>query len=121
MIYGQQFDYTSTAYQLKSPYIHFEKGNGETVHLHAANVTLGYLFQTLHIGFTDKCFTFPDQRTFCTNDKYTLKFYVNHHQVPEIGTYVIKDQDRILISYGNENETQINSQLTKVDLYKLIT
>jgi hypothetical protein len=121
LIYGQEFDYTSTAYQLKSPYIHFEKGNGETVHMHAANVTLGYLFQTLKIGFDDKCFTFPDKRAFCTNANYTLKFYVNHHQVPDLANYVFKDQDRILISYGNENETQINAQLARVDGLKLIT
>jgi len=121
MIYGQQFDYSSPAYQLKSPYIHFEKGNGETVHLHATNVTLGFLFDSLKIGFDDKCFTFPDKRSFCTNDKYTLKFYINHHQVPDLRSYVIKDQDRILISYGNENETQINDQLSRVDSFKLIT
>ena len=121
MIYGQQFDYSSPAYQLKSPYIHFEKGNGETVHLHATNVTLGFLFDSLKIGFDDKCFTFPDKRSFCTNDKYTLKFYINHHQVPDLRSYVIKDQDRLLISYGNENETQINDQLSRVDSFKLIT
>jgi len=121
MIYGQQFDYSSPAYQLMRPYIHFEKGNGETVHLHATNVTLGFLFDSLKIGFDDKCFTFPDKRSFCTNDKYTLKFYINHHQVPDLRSYVIKDQDRILISYGNENETQINDQLSRVDSFKLIT
>lgn len=121
MIYDQQFDYSSPAYQLKSPYIHFEKDNGETLHLHAANVTLGFLYDTLKIGLDDKCFTFPDKRAFCTNDKYTLKFYINHHQVPDIRSYVFKDNDRILISYGNENETQISNQLARVDSFKLIT
>lgn len=121
MIYDQQFDFTSTAYQLKSPYIHFEKDNGETVHMHAANVTMGFLFGTLKIGLDDKCYTFPDARKFCTNDKYTLKFYVNHHQVPDLANYVFKDNDRMLISYGNENETQINAQLARVDGFKLIT
>ena len=121
MIYGQQFDFTSTAYQLKSPYIHFEKGNGETVHMHAANVTMGFLFDTLKIGLDDKCFTFPDKRAFCTNDKYTLKFFVNHHQVPDMKNYVFKEQDRLLISYGNENDTQIGDQLSRVDGLKLIS
>ena len=40
MIYGQQFDYSSTAYQIKSPYIGFQKGNGETIHAMAKNVTM---------------------------------------------------------------------------------
>jgi hypothetical protein len=121
MIYGQMFDYGSPAYQLKSPYIHFEKDNGETVHMHAANVTLGFLFDSIHIGLTDKCFIFPDKRQFCTDDKYTLKFYINHKQVPSIRDYVFKQNDRVLISYGNENETQINDQLARVDSFKLIT
>ncbi|MDE1843086.1 MAG: protein-disulfide isomerase [Thaumarchaeota archaeon] len=121
MIYGQQFDYSSAAYQIKSPYIGFQKGNGETVHMLAANVTMGFLFDTLHIGLDDKCFTFPDKRSFCTNDKYTLKFYVNHHEIPSLRNYVFKDKDRVLISYGNENETQINSQLERLDGFQLIT
>lgn len=121
MIYGQQFDYSSTTYQIKSPYISFQKGNGETVHMMATNVTMGFLFGTVKIGLDDKCFTFPDQRAFCTNDKYTLKFFVNHHQVPDLKNYVFKDQDRMLISYGNENDTQINDQLARLDGFKLIT
>lgn len=121
MIYGQQFDYSSTAYQIKSPYISFQKGNGETVHAMAKNVTMGFLFTSLRIGLDDKCFTFPDSRAFCTNANYTLKFYVNHHQVPDLKNYVFKDQDRLLISYGNENDTQINAQLARLDGFQLIT
>jgi hypothetical protein len=119
MIYGQQFDYSSLPYQIKSRYIDFEKSDGETVHMHAANVTLGFLFDSLHIGLTDKCFTFPDKRNFCTDDKYSLKFFINHLQVQDIRTYVINDSDRILISYGNENSTQIAAQLSKVDSFSI--
>lgn len=120
MIYGQQFDYSSTAYQVKNAYIDFEKENGETIHMHAANVTLGFLFNSLNIGLTDKCFTFPDKRTFCTDDKYSLKFFVNHHQLQDISNYVIKQNDRVLISYGNENATQIDNQLAQLDAFTLV-
>jgi hypothetical protein len=120
MIYGQQFDYSSTAYQIKNAYIDFEKEDGGTIHMHAANVTLGFLFNSLNIGLTDNCFTFPDKRTFCTDDKYSLKFFINHHQVQDISNYVIKQNDRILISYGNENSTQIDAQLAKLDSFTLI-
>ena len=120
MIYGQQFDYSSTAYQVKNAYIDFEKENGETIHMHAANVTLGFLFNSLNIGLTDKCFTFPDKRTFCTDDKYSLKLFVNHHQLQDISNYVIKQNDRVLISYGNENSTQISNQLAQLDSFTLV-
>ena len=119
MIYGQQFDYSSPAYQVKSRYIDFEKGDGQTVHIHATNVTMGFLFKSLNIGLTDKCFTFPDKRSFCSNDKYSLKFFINHHQVQDLSNYVAKDNDKLLISYGNENSTQIAAQLAKLDSFSL--
>ncbi|HXX05730.1 MAG TPA: protein-disulfide isomerase [Candidatus Bathyarchaeia archaeon] len=119
LIYGQQFDYSSPAYQVKSRYIDFEKGNGEIVHMHAANVTMSFLFDSLKIGLTDKCFTFPDKRSFCTNDKYSMKFFINHHQIEDIRNYVFNDGDRILISYGNENATQISNQLAGLDAFNL--
>ena len=115
IIFGDEFDFSSPAYQLKNRYIHFEGNNGETVHRHASKVPMGFLFDTLNIGLTDKCYIFPDKREFCADDKYSLKFFINHEQVPDIRDFVLHDNDRILISYGNENKTQIDEQLAKVD------
>ncbi len=115
IIFRDKFDFSSPAYQVKNRFIHFENHNGDTVHRHASGVTMGFLFKTLNIGFTDSCFTFPDKREFCTNDEYSLKFYVNHQKVPSLLDYVLEDNDRILISYGNENSTQIDEQLARVD------
>ena len=114
-IFGDRFDFSGTAFQVKSPYIHFESNNGETVHRHAANVTMGYLFDTLKIKLTDDCYIFPDKREFCTNSDYNLKFFVNHEPKSGIRDYVLKQGDRILISYGNENSTKIDEQLARVD------
>ncbi|MDE1812950.1 MAG: protein-disulfide isomerase, partial [Thaumarchaeota archaeon] len=61
-----------------------------------------------------------DKRTFCTDNKYDLKFFVNHHQLQDISNYVIKQNDRVLISYGNENSTQIASQLARLDSFTLV-
>lgn len=115
IIFKDKFDFSSSAYQVKSPYIHFESQNGETVHRHASNVTMGYLFDTIKIKLTDECYVFPDNREFCNNSDYSLKFFVNHEPKPSIRDYVLKQGDRILISYGNENSTQISEQLAKVD------
>jgi hypothetical protein len=117
-IHGDKFDFSLPPYQVKSPYIHFEGEDGNTIHRHASNVPLGFLFNSIKIGFTDECFIFPDQTpqyTFCTDEKYSLKFYVNHEKVDSIVDYVIKEGDRILISYGNQNQTQIDEQLRELD------
>ncbi|MEX0764428.1 MAG: protein-disulfide isomerase [Nitrosopumilaceae archaeon] len=115
MIFGDEFDFSSPAFQVKNRYIHFEGSDGETIHRHASGVPLGFLFDTLNIGLTDQCYIFPDKREFCTNEDYSLKLYINHQQVPSILDYVLEDNDRILISYGNENSTQIEEQLARVD------
>jgi hypothetical protein len=115
IIFRDKFDFSSSAYQIKNRYIHFENQNGDTVHRHASGVTMEFLFKTLNIGFTDSCFVFPDKREFCTNDQYSLKFYLNHQKIPSLLGYVLQDDDRILISYGNENSTQIDEQLARVD------
>ncbi len=58
---------------------------------------------------------FPDGREFCTNDDYSIKFYINHNEVQGIQNYVLSEGDRILISYGNEDQAQIDAQLTELD------
>lgn len=117
-IHGDKFDFALPAYQVKSPYIHFEGGDGNTIHRHASGVPLGFLFNSLKVGLNDECFIFPDktpEHTFCTNENYSLKFYVNHEKVDGILDYVLDEDDKILISYGNQNQTQIDTQLRELD------
>ncbi|HEX9846616.1 MAG TPA: protein-disulfide isomerase [Candidatus Nitrosotenuis sp.] len=117
-IHGDKFDFALPAYQVKSPYIHFEGGDGNTVHRHASGVPLGFLFNSLKVGLNDECFIFPDktpEHTFCTDENYSLKFYVNHENVNSILDYVLDEDDRVLISYGNQNQTQIDTQLRELD------
>lgn len=120
MIFGDQFDFSLPVYQIKTSWIHFEGGDGNTIHRHASGVTLEYLFQSLKLGLDDKCFVFQDGREFCTNEDYSLKFYINDKQVSEIGYYVIEDEDRILISYGGETLTEIQEQLLELNNLEII-
>lgn len=118
LIHGDKFDFSLPPYQVKSPYIHFEGGDGNTIHRHASKVPLGFLFDSIEIGLTDECFIFPDktpEHTFCTDDKYSLNFYINHNKVNSIRDYVIQEDDRILISYGKQNQTRIEDQLRELD------
>jgi len=114
-IFGDKFDFSSPAFQIKSSWIHFEGADGNTIHRHSTGVTLGYLFETLSITVNDECFIFPDGRQFCNNDDYSIKFFINHEQVPSIIDYVGKETDRILISYGNESPEEIDRQLLELD------
>ena len=119
-IFGDTFDFSAPAYQIKSSWIHFEGRDGTTVHKHATGVTMGYLFETLGIGLDDQCYTFQDGRAFCTNDDYSLKFYINGEKVSNITNYEIADNDRILISYGGETPEEIEAQLLELQGQEII-
>ena len=130
-IFGDKFDFAVPSYQIKNSWIHFEDSDGTTIHRHSSGVTLGYLFDSLNIivgwesrGYTDllrpsetldPCFIFPDGRQFCTNEDYSLKYYINHELVKGIYDYVLEEGDRILITYGGETPEQIEEQLRELD------
>ena len=114
-IFGDKFDFAATTYQIKSSWIHFEESDGNTVHRHSSGVTLNYLFESLGIGIDEDCYIFGDGRQFCTNEDYSLKYFINGDRVNSINDYVVQNDDRILISYGGETEIQINQQLNELD------
>ena len=94
-IFGDTFDFSAPAYQIKSSWIHFEGNDGTTIHKHATGVTLGYLFESLGLGLDDQCYEFQDGRSFCTNEDYSLKFFINGEQVNDIRDYEINEDDKI--------------------------
>ena len=114
-IFGDRFDFSVPSYQIKSSWIHFEESDGTTIHRHSSGVTLGYLFDSLNIGLDKNCYIFPDGRQFCSNEDYSLKYYINHQLVNSIYDYVFADGDRILITYGKETHDQIEVQLRELD------
>ena len=113
-IFGDKFDFSATTYQIKSSWIHFEESDGNTIHRHSSGVTLDYLFGTLGLDIDEDCYIFGDGRQFCTNEDYSLKYFINGDSVNDINDYVVQDDDRILISYGGETEAQITDQLNEV-------
>jgi len=119
-IFGDTFDFSAPAYQIKSSWIHFEANDGTTVHKHATGVKLGYLFDTLRLGLDDKCFVFVDGRSFCTDEEYKLKFFINGQQVSDLRDYEIKDDDKILISYGAQTQEEIDAQLSELENQPII-
>ena len=115
-IFGDKFDFSTPNYQVKTSWIHFENQDGDTIHRHSTGVELQFLFDSMKIFTDENCFVFPDGRQFCTNNDYTLKFYINQQKVDDIRTYVIQEDDRILISYGNEDQETIDNQLAELNV-----
>ena len=114
-IFGDEFDFSAPAYQMKSSLIQFEEGDGNTIHSHAKGVELEYLFNSLSIGIDDQCYVFPDGKSFCTNDEYSLKYFINGESVSDIRSYEIIEDDKILITFGGETDEQIQDYLKQLD------
>jgi len=118
-IFGDTFDFDGVAYQIKSQWIHFEGNDGTTIHKHATGVTLGFLFDTLGLGLDDQCFVFKDGKSFCTTEDYSMKFFINDEPVDDIRDYEITEDDKILISYGADEE-ELESQLLELEAQELL-
>ena len=114
-IFGDKFDFSTPNYQVKTPWIHFENQDGDTIHRHSTGVELEFLFNSMSVGVDENCFVFPDGRQFCNNEDYSIKFYINDQPVKDIRQYVIQEDDRILISYGNEDQLAIEKQLAELN------
>ena len=114
-IFGDKFDFSTPNYQVKTPWIHFENQDGDTIHRHSTGVELEFLFNSMSIGLDENCFVFPDGRQFCTNEDYSLKFYINQQLVEDIRQHIIQEDDRILITYGNEDQLAIDKQLAELN------
>ena len=114
-IFGDKFDFSTPNYQVKTPWIHFENQDGDTIHRHSTGVELEFLFNSMSVGVDENCFVFPDGRQFCNNEDYSLKFYINQQLIEDIRQYIIQEDDRILITYGNEDQLAIDKQLAELN------
>ena len=119
-IFGDTFSFDGPAFQIKSPWIHFEGRDGSTIHKHATGVTLGYLFDSLSIGLDDQCYVFADGKSYCTNEDYTLKFFINEEQVSDIVDYEGIEGDKVLIIFGAETPEEIDGYLLQLESQDLV-
>ena len=112
-INGISIDFSQRKYQLTTSFIHFEEGLGDVIHLHAPGLTIGHLLNSVGIKFNSDCL-FIEGQSYCNDKDKKIKFYVNDQPNKEFYNYVIKDLDKILISYGNENDLEIKKQLDSI-------
>lgn len=116
---GTTLDLAQQKYMVRSNYIHIESYNGTldgtTVHKHASNVPIGEFLKSIRMDVSDGCFITDNNQRFCDNNEYKLAFYVNGNETNDIMNYVLNDDDRILITYGKQNMTEVNKQIQELN------
>ncbi len=64
---GVLLNFSGSKYQTKDLLMHFEGGDGFTLHKHSRNAWLGPFFESLGMKFADDCLTLDNGSSYCTN------------------------------------------------------
>ncbi len=103
-----------------SSFIHVDSGapapekTGDVLHMHASGVPLWIFFRSVGMNFNKDCINLENKEKFCNDGKKKLKFFVNGKESNEFENYAFNDLDKILISYGGENEEGIKQQMNSI-------
>jgi hypothetical protein len=116
---GVKLNFSQPEYQVKSKYIHVENNDGNTLHRHSTSVPVGEFFNSVGMNVTGSCFTLENKTSYCSDGNSNLEFYINGNKTDSIANYVLKDDDRILIVYGNKNEMETQQDLDALRLTEI--
>jgi hypothetical protein len=114
-------------FQLSSKYIHFENHNPYLIHKHATGVPLEMLFASFGMKVTPDCIMLNYAESagiktgrFCTGQDQSLVFYVNGKEYSDISQYVLEQNDRILVSFGDaESISKHLSYLESLEIFDI--
>ena len=120
---GENIDFSQPQYQVVSDYIHVENGDGTTLHTHATNVTFAEFLESVKMDLDEEnnCLVFTNGTQYCNNNDNQLRTFVNGNQTSteSISNYVVNDNDRLLVMYGNETEEQLTEALDELNKIKI--
>lgn len=109
-----QEKYMSSKDKSWSNFMHLHDMDGDVVHQHMSTLTLGDFFRTIKMDFTQNCFDLDNGEKYCNEGDKTLKMYVNGKPNTDLGKYQLHDLDRVLITYGNDDQATIEKQIASV-------
>lgn len=109
-----QEKYMTSENKILHIHVHMHDLDGGIIHHHKENVTMKIFFESMKVNFANNCFILDTEASYCNENNKTLKMFVNGIQNREMENYVFNDLDRILITYGNENEATIQQQINSV-------
>ncbi len=127
-INGQALDFAQPQYYMKSSLLHLDYNQNKedassVLHMHAKKIPLWLFFRSLGMRLEKDSFTNANGQVFknesSSSDSQnkkgnTLKFYLNGQKVTSLRDYSFQPQDKILISYGPENDSSIQNQIDSV-------
>lgn len=92
--------------------IHMHQPDFDAVHVHDEATTWGNLFENMGLNLGNHTITTP-KGTFVDGQGGQLTFVLNGNRTRSIANVVVRDQDRLLISFGDD-ESLINNQFSQI-------
>ena len=120
---GTKRVFTDTKYHQRDTRAHLHTSTPSVIHVNLLPVTWQEFFDSLPspMKVETNCFTTGTNQKFCTEGNTTLKFFLNGQLLdPTILASTINDGDMFLISFGAENENQLQNQLNQLPNPKLL-
>lgn len=96
----------------KNVHIHAPRTN--VVHIHREQTTWDEFLTSLGMGVDDSCLTIRGGEKLCNAGSEALKFFVNGVQIDSLQFQDLADLDRVLISFGSDDDATIGKQLDSV-------
>lgn len=114
---GQALNFAKPEYYMKSSFIHVDNNpnskedSSGVLHMHATKVPLSIFFRSLGMNLTKDSLTLVGGQVLKNENGKTLKFYLDGKKVDELSEYTFQPLDKLLISYGPENDPNIQKQI----------
>lgn len=94
--------------------IHFHGGKDDVIHRHADGVTLVTFLQSLGFDLNSTCLTTDTKQQYCNKNENEVRLIVNGERVMDIKSYVIAEEDKILVYYGDITSPNIREYITNI-------
>lgn len=114
---GTLRDFSSEKYHNRSEDVFITSENPNIVHVRKEGITWDDFFKTLPnpMKLSKDCLVTGTGQEFCTDTKASLKFYLNGRMDINFLSKEIMDGDKVLITYGSEDESEIKIQLKSLE------
>lgn len=99
--------FSADTYMGHSGEVHFHDNNGITIHKHTTGITVPLFLATLGIKMTQNCLVLDTAETFCNDEEKKLRLIVNGSEVQDFISYEISDEDKILVNFGSDSDTDL--------------
>ncbi|MCI0559981.1 MAG: hypothetical protein MN733_15940 [Nitrososphaera sp.] len=117
---GNVIDFSQSQYQVQSQFIHVENRDGTTLHRHSTDVPVGEFFRSVGMDIRDECFIHDNGDQYCEAGDKQLRYFVNGTESSSIMDYILRENDRILINYGNDTQEELQAVFDRLNATPLL-